>query len=143
MTPELFFWTGQYRHLYRYLPDPVTTLFQCLIACLNVLLLQRRKTKRKSKEMRTPLILYKVGKRKMVLFPSSLCMTITSCMVPSSYSSPGPVLPPPTIWGGNPLFGRLALDTLISVEHEKADGRTTACFERWSMLFVWRKTPRA
>lgn len=139
VTPELFFWTGQYRHLYRYSPDPVITLFQCLIACLNVLLLQRRKTKRKTKEMRTPLILCRVGKRKkMVLFPSSPCMTITSCMVPSSYSSPNPVLPPPTILGGNPLFGRLVLDTLISVEHEKADRRTTACFEKCSMLFMWR-----
>lgn len=120
MNPELFLWTGQYRHLYRYLPDPVTTLFQCLIACLNVLLLQRRKTKRKSKKARTPLILYKVGERKkMVLFPSSPCMAVTSCMVLSLHSSPSPVLPPPTILGGNPLFGRLVLGTLVSMEHEK------------------------
>lgn len=54
---------------------------------------------------------------------------ITSCMVPSSYSFPSSVLPPPIALGGNPLFGRLVLDTLVPVEHEKADGRTAACFE--------------
>lgn len=96
---ELCLWTGWYRHLYRYLPDPVTTVFQCLTAHPDVLLLQRKKTERKSKEARTPLILCKVGKRKkMGLFPSWLCMTsllawclphtaspVLSCHLPSPW----------------------------------------------------------
>lgn len=89
-----------------------------------------------------PRTLCKVGKRKkMGLFPS--CMIITSCMVPSSYIFPSPVLPPPSTVGGNILFGRLVLDALVPVEHEKADERTVACFGSWSMLFVWIKSTLA
>lgn len=144
MTAEMFFRIGQHRHSHRHLPDAVTILLRSLIACLHVLLLQRRKPKRKSKETRTPLKLYKVGKRKkMVLFPSSPCMTMTSCMVPSSYSSPNPVLPPPTVLRGKPLTGGLVLDILISVQHEEAVRRTAACFDRWSVLFMWRTGPHA